>query len=121
MAVSLVKKMLLICDFPTKGKIFLRSSVEAMVERYKNSSIVGIFPNTDITDPLKHVVRAYNLRLDGNVFICDLTILDTPNGITMQTMLSDHTFSLLPNMVIRPDKYGFVTIDEITNIDVVLS
>jgi hypothetical protein len=93
------RRFVLSYDDPVRnsGFTYCKNDVESILVNAPDE-IFGSFIDVAFQIDLdKVVIRAYNLRLDGNVLVCDFDILNTPYGFMMYNMAKDgHSFSLSP-------------------------
>lgn len=123
MSVEVVNKLIMVADHPNdkSGRVYPREELVKLVEKFKNVDVIGSFVGVDITDKHKVAITSKNFRMIGNALICDFTIMDTPNGFTLQNMIHNHQLALTPRGRGNVDlKTGRISNFDLISIDVKL-
>jgi len=96
MTVEIKNKILAIADtaIDDTGVIYPRDIFLSLCED-KEKEYTGSFTNVDCSnDPHKVAIVSKNLKMDGNILLCDFTILDTHYGILLQNYIKSNQFKL---------------------------
>lgn len=96
MTVEITNKILAIADtaIDETGVIYPRNVLLSLCED-KEKEYTGSFTNVDCSsDPNKVAIVSKNLKMDGNILLCDFTILDTHYGILLQEYIKSNQFKL---------------------------
>lgn len=101
MAVELKQKIVVVADMvmPHSGNIYKRDTLIEVIKDVSNREVYGTFVGVNSGydfDMSKVAIRCYNFALIGDALVCDFTIMDTPYGATLSSLLEYHQMKLTP-------------------------
>ena len=105
MSLKVFGKPIFVADYPVSGIIYPYDLLLELCNQLEDKTIYGSFINVDsYKDKSKLAIACSNFRMENLVMVCDIEILDTPYGYTIQSTITEHPYNLKP--------IGDATVDE---------
>ena len=122
MTIKMYNKIVMIADtIDDNGRIYPREALLSLCDDIEKE-YTGSFSNVNFSvDKQKQVIVSSNLHMEGNILLCDFTIVDTVYGCLLQKYIKEQPFTLTPHGIGKVDESGVVSEYQLININVKLT